>query len=114
MISFVDFLAPICVFLIFKLIDMKKEELVEDELIVRDYLARQRTTLANERTLLSYIRTSLYFLVSGTALLEVNVLAHVRDLGYVAFALSILLLILGFFNFYKIRKKLSKGYYRNM
>ncbi|WP_194777859.1 YidH family protein [Pararhodonellum marinum] len=86
----------------------------ENELIVRDYLARQRTTMANDRTLLSYIRTSLYFLVSGTALMEVEVLDHISDLGYLSFALSIFLVILGFVNFFKVRKKLKKGYYQSM
>ncbi|MGY6742456.1 MAG: YidH family protein [Cecembia sp.] len=93
---------------------MEKENLSENELIVRDYLARQRTTLANDRTLLSYIRTSLYFLVSGTALMEVNALEHVRDLGYLAFALSLGMLLLGFFNYFKVKRKLKKHYYQKM
>ena len=93
---------------------MEKENLTDDQMIVRDYLARQRTTLANDRTLLSYIRTSLYFLVSGTALMEVNVLNHIRNLGYVGFALSIGLIFLCFFNYFKVRKKLIKGNYIGM
>jgi putative membrane protein len=93
---------------------MEKENLTDDQMIVRDYLARQRTTLANDRTLLSYIRTSLYFLVSGTALMEVNVLNHIRNLGYVGFALSIGLIFLGFFNYFKVKKKLIKGNYIDM
>lgn len=93
---------------------MEKENLTDDQMIVRDYLARQRTTLANDRTLLSYIRTSLYFLVSGTALMEVNVLNHIRNLGYVGFALSIGLIFLGFFNYFKVKKKLKKGNYIDM
>lgn len=93
---------------------MEKENLTDDQMIVRDYLARQRTTLANDRTLLSYIRTSLYFLVSGTALMEVNVLHHIRNLGYVGFALSIGLIFLGFFNYFKVKKKLKKGNYIDM
>ncbi|WP_299517905.1 DUF202 domain-containing protein, partial [uncultured Flavobacterium sp.] len=36
-----------------------------DEIILRDYLAMERTKLANERTLLSYIRSSLYLLLGG-------------------------------------------------
>ncbi len=86
----------------------------EQELIVRDYLARQRTTLANERTLLSYIRTSLYFLVSGTALFEVNKLAHVSQLGYLAFGLSFAFLGVGIFNYFKVKHKLKKGNYLTM
>ena len=36
-----------------------------EELILRDYLAIERTKLANVRTLFSYIRTSLYLLTAG-------------------------------------------------
>jgi putative membrane protein len=86
----------------------------EQELIVRDYLARQRTALANDRTLLSFIRTSLYFLVSGTALFEVNNLSHVRQFGYLSFGLSFALLGIGFYNFFRLKKKLRKGNYLNM
>lgn len=38
------------------------------DLVLREYLAIERTKLANERTLLTYIRTGLYFLVAGTTL----------------------------------------------
>ncbi|SFB41167.1 YidH family protein [Algoriphagus aquimarinus] len=87
---------------------------LERELIIRDYLARQRTTLANDRTLLSFIRTALYFLVSGTALFEVKELDHVRDLGYLAFGLSLVFLLIGIANYFRVRKKLKKGNYLNM
>ena len=90
------------------------EKDLEQELIIRDYLARQRTTLANDRTLLSFIRTSLYFLVSGTALFEVKNLAHIRDLGYLAFGLSIAFLAIGFISYFRVRKKLKKGNYLKM
>ena len=86
----------------------------EQVLIVRDYLARQRTTLATDRTLLSYIRTALYFLVSGTALFEVNELDHVRQLGYLAFGLSFAILGIGIFNYFKVKKRLKKGNYLTM
>lgn len=90
------------------------ENAIENELIIRDYLARQRTTLANQRTFLSYIRTTLYFLVSGVALFEVEKLDHVRNLGYLAFGLSFAFLIFGFYNFYMVKSKLKKGNYMNM
>ena len=38
------------------------------DLVLREYLAIERTRLANERTLLTYIRTGLYFLVAGSTL----------------------------------------------
>ncbi len=91
---------------------MKNEH--QNELIIRDYLARQRTTLANERTLLSFIRTSLYFLVSGTALFEVEKLNHLRALGYLGFGLSIAFLIAGILNYFKVKKRLRLGDYQPM
>lgn len=91
---------------------MEKES--ENELIVRDYLARQRTKLANDRTLLSYIRTSLYFLVSGTALVKVEDLANIKEFGYLSFFISIFFLIWGITNFLTIKRKISKGYYAKM
>ncbi|WP_373494642.1 DUF202 domain-containing protein [Aquiflexum sp.] len=93
---------------------MTEENDTNNELIVRDYLARQRTKLANDRTLLSYIRTALYFLVSGTALMEVNALSHIRHLGYLGFALSLGMLLLGFYSFFRVKKKLRKHNYQKM
>ncbi|MDD4605618.1 MAG: DUF202 domain-containing protein, partial [Dysgonamonadaceae bacterium] len=40
------------------------------EIILRDYLALERTRLANERTLFSYIRTALYLTLGGIAFME--------------------------------------------
>ncbi len=41
-----------------------------EELILRDYLAADRTTLANERTLLAYIRTSVALAAAGGSLIH--------------------------------------------
>ncbi|WP_158860547.1 DUF202 domain-containing protein [Lunatibacter salilacus] len=90
------------------------ESEIENTLIVRDFLARQRTKLANDRTLLAYIRTSLYFLVSGTALIKVEDLENVKDFGYVSFLISVLLVALGFINYFRLRRKLLKGRYMEM
>src|SRR5690554_1495159 len=84
------------------------------DLLARDYLARQRTTLANERTLLSYIRTCLYFLVSGTALVKVEDLENIKAFGYFFFGISLLLLLVGFANYFKVRKRIKSGYYSKM
>ena len=42
----------------------------DEELILRDRLAAQRTLLANERTLLAYARTALTFLIGGVTFLQ--------------------------------------------
>ncbi|EPR67334.1 hypothetical protein ADICYQ_3607 [Cyclobacterium qasimii M12-11B] len=85
------------------------ENQTEETLIVRDFLARQRTKLANDRTLLAYIRTSLYFIVSGTALMKVNDLENVKSLGYFSFMISVILLIIGFINFLNLKENYLKG-----
>ena len=94
--------------------DPKLDNNLEKEMIPRDYLARQRTALANDRTLLSYIRTSLYFLVSGTALIKVEDLENVKDFGYLSFAISLAMLLLGFYNYFKIKRRLKTGNYTRM
>ncbi|MCX6024563.1 MAG: DUF202 domain-containing protein [Chloroflexi bacterium] len=42
----------------------------EEEMILRDHLAVDRTILANERTLLSYVRTALGLVAAGFTLLH--------------------------------------------
>ena len=41
-----------------------------EEITLRDVLAKDRTVLANERTLLAYIRTGFGFAVAGATLLK--------------------------------------------
>jgi putative membrane protein len=40
------------------------------DLILRDHLANERTVLANERTFLAYIRTALAFFISGVSFIK--------------------------------------------
>ena len=49
------------------------EKFKNEELILRDYLAIERTKLANVRTLFSYIRTSLYLLTAGIGIFRSKV-----------------------------------------
>lgn len=43
----------------------------KSQLILRDYLALDRTSMANERTLLAYVRTALALLIVGGTMLHV-------------------------------------------
>ncbi|MEO9474754.1 MAG: DUF202 domain-containing protein [Cyclobacteriaceae bacterium] len=79
-------------------------------MILRDYLAIDRTKLANQRTLLSFIRTSLYLVVSGVALTKVKALEQISWLGYVIIAASIIVLGIGVVNYFLFRNKIRKGY----
>lgn len=47
-----------------------KGEITEEKLILRDFLAADRTALANERTFLAYIRTSFTLVLAGITILK--------------------------------------------
>jgi putative membrane protein len=79
-----------------------------DEICLRDYLALERTKLANERTLLAYLRTSLYMLLGGIALLELAEFRNIRGLGYPALGLSVVLFMIGVSRYGVTRSRLIK------
>jgi len=81
-----------------------------DEIIPRDYLAMERTKLANERTLLSYIRSSLYLLLGGIAIIQLEGFESIKFIGYISLGLTILLVIIGIYRFQKLNRQL-KNYY---
>ena len=79
----------------------------QDEIILRDYLALERTKLANERTLLSYIRSSLYLLLGGIALIQLEGFENIKFLGYVSLGLTVFLVVIGVYRFQKLNKQLK-------
>ncbi len=82
----------------------------KEEITLRDYLALERTRLANTRTLLSYIRTSLYLILGAIAFFKVEGLVQVRWLGYVSFALSALMILIAIPKYYTLKNKLNQFY----
>lgn len=85
----------------------------KDFIILRDFLALERTKLANERTLLSYIRASLYLLLGGIAILKLEGFEQIHFLGYISIALTVILLLIGLFRFHRLKQKL-RNYYVEM
>ncbi|RUT79160.1 DUF202 domain-containing protein [Ancylomarina longa] len=70
------------------------------KLILRDYLAIDRSKLANERTLLAYARTGLMFFVSGISLVKLfSTDLFLVYLGYILIPISIFIVILGLIRF---------------
>ncbi len=81
-----------------------------DELILRDILAIDRTKLANNRTLLSFVRTSIYFFASAVAINHVEKLEDYTFAAQLFTLISILLLIIGVVNYFVHRKNMRKLY----
>ncbi|MHB1148194.1 MAG: DUF202 domain-containing protein [Lutibacter sp.] len=96
-----------------KLLNLKYKFENREKIILRDFLALERTRLANERTLFSYIRTSLYLLLGGIALFQLTGFERIKWLGYVSLALSVIILIIGIFRFNHLKFKLKKYYFFN-
>tara|TARA_B100000678_G_C18212304_1_gene503914 strand:+ start:249 stop:632 length:384 start_codon:yes stop_codon:yes gene_type:complete len=82
----------------------------KENIILRDFLALERTTLANERTLFAYIRTSLYLILGGIALLQLEKFNHLIWLGYISFGISVVLIIYGVVRYVVLKRKLQKFY----
>jgi len=84
---------------------MEKHEL----LITCDYLALERTRLANERTFLAYFRTAIIFMASGFSILQLETLEDIRWIGFFLLVLSPLVLVIGVLRMLRVNKKINKS-----
>jgi putative membrane protein len=84
---------------------------LKEDIILRDFLALERTKLANERTLFAYIRTSLYLILAGIAFIQLKDFQSIKYLGIISLLLSVVLLIVGIWRYHRLNLQL-KEYYR--
>mgnify|MGYP000896286462 CR=1 FL=1 len=77
-----------------------------EELILRDYLALERTRLANERTLLTYLRSTLYLLITGVALVGLPPVKDLYWLGVFCLVMSSVTLVIGLVRFRLLKRRL--------
>ena len=89
---------------------LKADFQVQEDIILRDFLAIERTTLANERTLFSYIRTGLYLIVAAIAILKLENLEEISWLGYALIAISCVLIVFGLIRYRVLQRKLHRFY----
>ncbi|SFN47379.1 putative membrane protein [Bizionia echini] len=94
-----------------KLLRFGRDFKPDDEVILRDYLAIERTRLANERTLLSYIRSSLYLLLGGIAFLQLKDFPDFQYLALLSLVFSALFFVIGVYRFVLLKKSLKRLYY---
>ncbi len=83
----------------------------DEKIILRDYLAIERTRLANERTLLSYIRSSLYLLLGSIGFFQLKDFPNFRYLALVSLVFSVIFILVGIFRFRLLKKSLKRLYY---
>ncbi len=73
-----------------------------------DHLALTRTKLANERTFLAYFRTFAVLISSGFALIKIEALQNLLELGYLFVVASILIIGVGIARFFFVRTGIRK------
>ena len=93
-----------------KLLQFGRDFQPDGEIILRDYLAIERTRLANERTLLSYIRSSLYLMLGAIAFFQLDILPNFQFLAFISLFFSGLFLVIGIYRFIILKKSLKKLY----
>ena len=76
------------------------------DLVLREYLAIERTRLANERTLLTYIRTGLYFLVAGSTLGHLIDTPFWNMMGLPLVIIGLVIPLLGVIRFLRVARKI--------
>ncbi len=94
-----------------KLLRFGRDFQPDEDIILRDYLAIERTRLANERTLLSYIRSSLYLLLGGIAFFQLKGFPNFKYLAVLALVFSFIFFVIGVYRFTLLKKSLKKLYY---
>ena len=75
----------------------------ENELILRDFLAVDRTVLANERTFLAYTRTALTLFGVGASFLQFFGLLWIKLIGVLFIPVSVAVFLLGAVRFRKTK-----------
>ncbi len=84
----------------------------EEELILRDSLAIERTRLANERTFLAYFRSSVFFLATGISIISIHLFEQVDYLGWGFIVLSPIMMAIGLHRLIKVRKIIKTTVYK--
>ena len=77
------------------------------DLVLREYLALERTKLANETTLLAYIRTGLYFLVAGSTLGHVIGTDFWKIFGTPVVVVGVGIMLWGVIRFLRLKKAIE-------
>ncbi|MFB3881499.1 MAG: DUF202 domain-containing protein [Armatimonadota bacterium] len=78
----------------------------DEELILRDHLAADRTVLANERTLLAYLRTALGGFVAGVSFIQFFSALVIHVLGWAFCVAAIVAAAIGLARYRQVERSL--------
>jgi putative membrane protein len=81
-------------------------------MILRDYLAMDRTVLANQRTILAYFRTFIGLIAAGIGIIKLTDETVLIIIGWIFVLLSPAVLAVGVVQYRKYRHKYSNELYR--
>lgn len=79
-----------------------------------DWLALERTKMANQRTLLAMLRTGFYFLIMGLTVVTVEELDQLQSYYWLFFVIGIVFVIIGIIHYFYNNNKLIKKYKSSM
>lgn len=88
---------------------MDSEQKKNKDLILREKLALQRTTLANQSTFLSFMRTAMYFLIAGLSLKNLIAVPNSFYIELGLFVSSLIIFVFGIINYFVHRKSIANN-----
>ena len=80
----------------------------EEKMILRDYLAADRTVMANERTFLAYIRTALSIFAVGASFLQFFNSRVIQIVGWIFIPVGIIIFIIGLIKYWHMKNLIDK------
>lgn len=86
--------------------DTKTYQKFCDEMILRDFLALDRTILANKRTFLAYVRTAIGLLASGIGMVKLVSDGIINIIGFIFIVAALPVLIIGIIDYRKMHRQL--------
>jgi len=73
------------------------------DLVLRDYLAVDRTILANERTFLSYMRTALALIAAGVTFIKLFDEVWIAVVGWLFVPCGVAAIVIGVLRYWQMR-----------
>ena len=83
-------------------------EKFSEKLILRDFLAADRTQLANERTLLAYMRTALTLFIAGVSFIRFFGNIVIVYIGWIFIPVGIIAAVIGTKRYYRMKRPLDR------